>query len=117
METLLYIALWGAAIFLMMRFGCGAHMMGHGGSHKSDEPAEEAEEKSRSDLRWVAPPTGKDPVCGQAVATATAKSSVFDGQVYYLCSRECREAFEKAPKTYVGGAAERSASQLEHSHG
>ncbi len=114
METLLYIALWGAAIFLMMRFGCGAHMMGHGGSHKSDKPAEE---KGGSDLRWVAPTTEKDPVCGKAVATATAKSSVFDGQVYYLCSRECREAFEKAPETYVGGAAERRASQLEHSHG
>ncbi len=114
METLLYVALWGAAIFLMMRFGCGAHMMGHGGSHKSDEPAEE---KRRSDLRWVAPPAEKDPVCGKAVATASAKSSVFDGQVYYLCSRECREAFETAPETYVGGAAGRSAPELEHSHG
>ena len=26
MEALLYLALWGGLIFLMMRFGCGAHV-------------------------------------------------------------------------------------------
>lgn len=30
METLLYFILWGGLLFLLMRFGCGAHMMGHG---------------------------------------------------------------------------------------
>ncbi len=30
MEALLYFAVWAAFIFLMMRFGCGAHVMGHG---------------------------------------------------------------------------------------
>lgn len=30
MQTLMYFLIWGAFIFVMMRFGCGAHVMGHG---------------------------------------------------------------------------------------
>ena len=29
MQTLMYFLFWGTFIFLMMRFGCGAHVMGH----------------------------------------------------------------------------------------
>ena len=28
MQTLVYFLVWGAFIFFMMRFGCGAHVMG-----------------------------------------------------------------------------------------
>ena len=34
MPTYLYFLLWGAFFFLMMRFGCGAHIMGHGHGHR-----------------------------------------------------------------------------------
>jgi hypothetical protein len=30
METLIYFALFAGLFFLMMRFGCGSHVMGHG---------------------------------------------------------------------------------------
>lgn len=33
MPTYLYFLLWGAFFFVMMRFGCGAHIMGHGHGH------------------------------------------------------------------------------------
>lgn len=33
MPTYLYFLLWGAFFFVMMRFGCGAHIMGHGHRH------------------------------------------------------------------------------------
>lgn len=39
MPIYLYFLLWGAFFFVMMRFGCGAHIMGHGhrrGSNTSD---------------------------------------------------------------------------------
>ncbi|MFQ5938213.1 MAG: YHS domain-containing protein [Acidiferrobacterales bacterium] len=36
--------------------------------------------------------------------TTSAKSSVYDGLVYYFCSRECRKTFETAPWTYVAKA-------------
>jgi YHS domain-containing protein len=113
MEALLYFALWGAAIFLMMRFGCGAHVMGHGHRHgrkgQTDQPDPAVE------LRWVPPEKDFDPVCRETVATNQAKPSVYGGNVYYFCSRECREAFEAAPDVYVGapGTARR---QPERSH-
>ena len=33
MQTFTYFLIAGAFIFFMMRFGCGAHVMGHGHSH------------------------------------------------------------------------------------
>lgn len=36
MQTLGYFLIWGAFIFLMMRFGCGAHVMRHGRSGRND---------------------------------------------------------------------------------
>lgn len=78
MEALFYFAVWAGVIFLMMRFGCGAHIMGHGKG--------QAENKSRQaggpKLRWVPPTKDNDPVCGKTVSTDKAKSSVHDGNVY-----------------------------------
>ena len=37
MPTYLYFLLWGAFFFMMMRFGCGAHIMGHGHGHRHGE--------------------------------------------------------------------------------
>lgn len=40
METLLWFAPWAGLFFVMMRFGCGSHIMGHGhgqhGAHGKD---------------------------------------------------------------------------------
>lgn len=113
MESLLYFALWAAAIFLMMRFGCGAHVMGRG--HGGGKTEKERETGHDSTLRWVPPEEDLDPVCGETVKTERAKPSVHAGNVYYFCSRECREAFEAAPDLYVGGDGP-SPRKLEHSH-
>ena len=103
METLLWFAIWAALIFLMMRFGCGAHVMGHGhGQH---------------DMRWTAPATDIDPVCRKTVNTDTAKSAVYAGRVYYFCSNEDRDRFEAAPQRYIGSGANPEPTQMEHSHG
>jgi YHS domain-containing protein len=110
MEALLYFALWAGLIFVMMRFGCGAHVMGHGrhGRHGQGTQAE-----GGGGLTWVPPEKDTDPVCGRTVATGKARPSVHQGSVYYFCSRECREVFEAAPELYVGGE---QTPQLEHSH-
>lgn len=113
MEALLYFGLWAGLIFLMMRFGCGAHIMGHGNGHAQDKSAYRSH--GNPDLRWVPPTKDTDPVCGKTVATDKAKPSVYDGKVFYFCSRDCREAFEAAPDLYVGGGKS-SPSKLEHSH-
>ncbi len=111
MEALIYYALWAGLIVLMMRLGCGAHVMGHGHAHGHADSKSER----RTDLRWVPPTQDVDPVCGKTVATDKAKPSVFDGYVYYFCSRECREVFEAAPELYVGGGGSNT-KELEHSH-
>jgi YHS domain-containing protein len=54
--------------------------------------------------RWVSPESDLDCVCGEVIRTATAKSSVYDGWVYYFCSRDCREKFETAPWKYLASA-------------
>jgi YHS domain-containing protein len=113
METLLWFALWAGLIFLMMRFGCGAQVMGHGhGQHDGkDTPS------GRERLCWVPPETDVDPVCGKTVHTDNAKSVVHHGTVYYFCSNNCRDRFEAAPQLYVSPKTERESKQMEHSHG
>ncbi len=116
MEMLLNFALWAGIIFLMMRFGCGAHMMGHGHGNSHGQAQGGNAATDRVEPRWMAPKEDVDPVCGKTVSTEGARPSVFDGHVHYFCSRECREVFEAAPNTYVGGNQRPSARQLEHSH-
>jgi YHS domain-containing protein len=115
MEALIYFLLWAGVIFLMMRFGCGAHVMGHGhGQHDRESTGPEAR---RSDMHWVPPETDIDPVCGKTVRTDQAKPSVHEGMVYYFCSRECRERFEAAPDLYVGSIRGAEPKQLDAAHG
>jgi YHS domain-containing protein len=99
----------------MMRFGCGAHIMGHGQGKKTTRTDGVADESS--ELRWIAPEEDDDPVCGKTVHTNKAKPSVYEGSVYYFCSRECREVFEAAPDQYLAdGNHGAEARELEHSH-
>ena len=115
METLLWFAIWGGLFFLMMRFGCGAHVMGHGhGQHGSKDASTSGDHDGMS---WVAPKTDIDPVCRKTVTTDTAKSAVYAGRVYYFCSTEDRDRFEAAPERYVGAEADRGPKPMEHSHG
>lgn len=49
--------------------------------------------------------TARDPVCGMAVAVATAAATVVhDGETYHFCSPGCAEAFEGAPAEYLADA-------------
>ncbi len=83
-------------MFVMMRYGCGAHMMGGHGHHGGGEG------KSSGD------PT-KDPVCGMEIdPPRAAAASVHEGTTYYFCSGSCRDKFEREPQKYV------PASELEH---
>jgi len=110
MEALVYGVLWVAAMFLMMRLGCGSHTLGHAGHRKKEgsPPSDETD-----GLRWVPPPKDTDPVCGTVVRPQEAKSSVHDGTVHYFCSRECREVFEATPHTYATDRRSAGHRQLE----
>ena len=116
MGAIFYFLFWALIIFVMMRFGCGAHVMGHGHG-KAGTGREDGSRKSAAEsLQWIPPATDVDPVCGKTVKTDSAKPSVHAGSVYYFCSRECREIFEAAPDQYVGSDTESPRPQLESSH-
>lgn len=113
MGTLLYFALFAGFFFLMMRIGCGSHVMGHGGHSHHGEEGLSGEPHQRS----APPETDIDPVCGMSVRTEGSKSSVFRGTAYYFCSAEHRDAFEADPERYVGVLAGAGRESMEHHHG
>lgn len=98
LKSLGTLLLWGGFFFLMMRYGCGAHMMGGHGKHSGHGESEAT----------------KDPVCGMKIdPQRAAAASVHAGNTYYFCSASCRDKFEQAPDKFAGQAA----SGQKHSHG
>ena len=71
LENVLYFLVFAGLFFLMMRFGCGAHIMGHAHQHGGARPDGHGDD---ANLRWVPPGQAVDPVCGMTVQTAGAKS-------------------------------------------
>ena len=44
----------------------------------------------------------EDSVCSMEVNIETAPArSIYDGQIYYFCSQDCKEAFDKDPEQYI----------------
>lgn len=113
MENLLFFGLWAVILFMTMRSVLGAHVIGHGTHGRATASSDSVD---ADDIRWVPPETDKDPVCGKTVKTADAKPSIYEGRVFYFCSRECREIFEAAPHLHVGGPDKDQPKQLEASH-
>ena len=105
-QSVLYLLLWAALFFVMMRFGCGAHVLGHGAHHGNER---------REGARRTAPSRATDPVCGMAVDPQSAKSAVHDSQVFYFCSADCRDKFEANPAAY-GGTTNAPSHQIEEKH-
>ena len=106
-KSLLSFLLWGGLFFLMMRYGCGAHMMGghshHGGHGKTDD---------------ISSDQAKDPVCGMAVdRNLSTAASVYRGRTYYFCSASCRDNFEKEPAKYVAAPGRDETRPGGHHHG
>lgn len=116
MQTLLYFLLWAGFIFLMMRFGCGAHVTGHGHRHGGSKPGS-GTDLPDTNARRTQPEKARDPVCGMTVDTANAKSSVYDGRIYYFCSQSCRDKFEASPAPYAKGeSGEKPTMEQSHEH-
>lgn len=106
-QAVLYFLFWAGLFALMMRFGCGSHVMGHGHDHG-------AEDRSRSeDANSTAASQAIDPVCGKTVSVGEGKSTLYQGQPYYFCSSACRDRFEASPDRY----ARASPARKEHHHG
>lgn len=94
METVAYLLVWALLFMFMMRFGCGAHVMGHRHHGQHGERAD-------GSGRIAEPALATDPVCGMTVTAAGAKSAIFGGKAWYFCSAACRDKFEAAPQQYA----------------
>jgi YHS domain-containing protein len=111
-QDILYYVFWAGVFFVTMRFGCGAHIMGHGPHHGTSEP----DHAPRTSVPSVPPDRVTDPVCGMTVQASAAKTAAYQGHIYYFCSQKCREKFEAAPESYAKSGSAVSLEK-EHQHG
>lgn len=103
MEGLFSLLLFAALFYVMMRFGCGAHMVhGHGGhgEHGGDRGEREGghrghEQPGAMESRAV------DPVCHMEVVPGQGYTKMYDGHSYRFCSRACLDKFEAGPQQYA----------------
>jgi|AZID01.1.fsa_nt_gi YHS domain-containing protein len=89
MDGLLSLLLFGGVFLLMMRFGCGAHVM-HGGHDK--QPHQRNGEGETDHI---------DPVCGMTVDPNEGYGKVYQGNLYRFCSRDCLDRFDADPEAYM----------------
>ncbi len=89
MEGFVSFLLFAGFFYLMMRFGCGAHMMhGHHGA------------SSENSSKHI------DPVCGKKTPPNEGYGKMHDGNLYRFCSRECLDAFDREPERYLPDSIE-----------
>lgn len=98
MEGLIWLLAVAALFFLMMRFGCGAHIM-HGHSPRHEEHAEAGD---------------KDPVCGMPRKPRSGYTKALTGRSYWFCSKACLDKFEADLGRYVSGVAQGDGHEERH---
>jgi len=99
MEGLITFLLFGALFFVMMRFGCGAHVHGGHGGHGGQRGAEG--HAAHGPGGGGVSTGSKDPVCGMEVAEGQGYGKTHGGQAFRFCSRRCLNQFESNPEQYV----------------
>ena len=85
MGDFLTFLVFAGLFYVMMRHGCGAHMV-HGHSDKKDVDH-------------------TDPVCGMKVGQIDGYGMMHNGRLYRFCSRNCLDTFEANPEQYIGQPA------------
>ena len=103
MSGLLWLLIWGAFFYVMMRFGCGSHMVhgGHGGhgGHGDRDPESGGGEPHGGHGSAAAGAT--DPICGMKVDAGSGYSRMYQGREYRFCSRNCLDQFDREPERYT----------------
>lgn len=85
--TLLFFAI---LFFLMMRFGCGAHVM-HGQDKKGDDAIHDHNENQK----YI------DPVCEMEVEMDQGYGKMHNGKLYRFCTKNCLNKFDEQPEKYL----------------
>ena len=87
MDGLISLLLFAGFFYLMMRFGCGAHMV-HGGHGKHGH-------KAGDDVKHI------DPVCGMQISPEEGYGKMHNGRLFRFCSRNCLDKFEAEPDSFL----------------
>jgi YHS domain-containing protein len=100
MRGLLTLLLYAGFFYLMMRFGCGAHMVhgGHGGHGDGGHEARGGDGEQMA--------SAKDPVCGMQVEPGQGYTKSQDGRELHFCSKNCLDKFEAEPQRYLSQKGE-----------
>ena len=93
MEGLLSLLLFAGFFFLMMRFGCGAHMA-HGGHGNHGKPNKKMDTDLGAEKHL-------DPVCGMEIDINEGYGKMHEGRLYRFCSRDCLDKFETDTTQYL----------------
>ena len=95
MEGLGSFLLFAVLFYVMMRWGCGAHMIRGHGCVSRDRPPSDSD-----DVNHI------DPVCGMEVKVDQGYGKMYEGTLYRFCSRNCLDKFDGNPKFYLNKAKE-----------
>jgi len=87
MDGLFSLLLFAVFFYVMMRFGCGAHMIHGGHSGHGNHTATGGD--------------NTDPVCGMKVSADSGYTEVHQGKPYRFCSRNCLDKFDANPQQYL----------------
>jgi YHS domain-containing protein len=96
MGGILWLLVFGAFFYLMMRYGCGAHMVHGGHRGHGGQGGDTAHSEHRASGAGVT-----DPMCGMEVAPGSGYSKMLDGREYRFCSRKCLDQFDAQPAQYT----------------
>lgn len=96
MNGFVSLLLFASFFYLMMRFGCGAHMV-HGNHGDHGGPKGHGSETDQGMGGSIA----KDPVCGMEVSTSQGYAKVHLGREYRFCSKEHLDQFDANPPRYI----------------
>lgn len=104
MDGLLTLLLFAGVFYVMMRYGCGAHMVhGHGGHSSHGSHASQGNSVGHAMRAEVPIASATDPVCGMDVDPKTNYGRRVAGKEFRFCSRKCLDRFDDNPSAYVGG--------------
>ncbi len=89
MRAVLPWLVYAALFYVMMRYGCGSHMLhghaGHGSHGGGVSPVDSA----------------KDPVCGMRIESGQGYNKYHEGRELRFCSKQCLDKFDAEPRRYV----------------
>lgn len=92
MEGLFSLLLFAVFFYVMMRFGCGAHML-HGGHGQQHDKHTGHGTTDGGDV---------DPVCGMQLPADSGYTKAYQSTMYRFCSRNCLDKFDANPQQYLG---------------